>query len=312
MKSDRIQKLLTRIDEGKKLIDKFRPLPPVVLARLKRQFMLEWTFNSNAIEGNTLTLKETIIVLEEGLTIGSKSFKEHLEVINHKEAIAFVEELAESKTKITERNIREIHSLILKDIDPKYAGRYRDIQVRITGAKHVPPDPLQVPVAMRKFAQTMLKKSKSHPVEQAALAHLDLVGIHPFVDGNGRTSRLLMNLILMKQGYFPAIILKNDRKRYYDTLDKGHNGKPDDFIFFVGRAMERTIYLYLEAIPEVKTQFISLAEAAKISPYSQDYLNILARRGAIPAFKLKRNWVTTKESLMQYVKDHKHQAEHIQ
>ena len=109
-----------------------------------------------------------------------------------------------------------------------------------------------------------------------------------------------MNLILMKQGYFPAIILKNDRKRYYDTLDKGHKGRPDDFIFFVGRALERTLYLYLEAIPEVKTQFITLAQAAKVSPYSKDYLNILARRGAIPAFKLKRNWVVSKASLLQY------------
>jgi Fic family protein len=305
MESDRNTKLFARIDEGKKLIDRFRPLPPAVLSRLKRQFMLEWTYNSNAIEGNTLTLKETMIVLEEGLTIGSKSLKEHLEVINHREAIAFVEKLAKSKTRITERNIREIHSLVLKEIDTKYAGRYRDIMVRIAGASHVPPDPLQVPDAMRKFAQTWLTKSQAHPVKQAALAHLELVGIHPFVDGNGRTSRLLMNLVLMKQGYFPAIILKNDRKRYYDTLDKGHKGRPDDFIFFVGRALERTLYLYLEAIPEVKTQFITLAQAAKVSPYSKDYLNILARRGAIPAFKLKRNWVVSKESFLQYVKEHK-------
>ncbi|MBW1892619.1 MAG: Fic family protein [Deltaproteobacteria bacterium] len=304
MESDRIKKLLARIDEGKKLIDKFRPLPPSVLSRLKKQFVFEWTYNSNAIEGNTLTLKETIIVLEEGLTIGNKSLKEHLEVINHKAAISFVEDLAVSGKKITERNIREVHSLVLKEIDSKYAGRYRDIQVRITGSTHVPPEPYKISEAMRKFDKTRLAKSKAHPVKQAALAHLDLVGIHPFVDGNGRTSRLLMNLILMKQGYFPAIILKNDRKRYYTTLDKGHRGLPDDFIFFVGRALERTLYLYLEAIPEVKTQFITLAEAAKISPYSQNYLNILARRGAIPAFKLKRNWMVTKDSLLQYTKDH--------
>lgn len=305
MESDRIKKLLARIDEGKRLIDTFRPLPSAVVSRLQKQLTLEWTYNSNAIEGNTLTLKETIIVLEQGLTIGSKSLKEHLEVINHKEAIAFVEELAQMRTKITERNIREIHGLVLKEIDPKYSGRYRDIQVRITGAAHIPPDPLQVPDAMQEFVKTRLAKAKGHPVEQAALAHLDLVGIHPFVDGNGRTSRLLMNLILLKKGYFPAVILKNDRKRYYDALEKGHKGKTDDFIFFVGRALERSIYIYLEAIPKVKTNFITLSEAAKISPYSKDYLNILARRGAIPAFKLKRNWVVTKESLLKYIKEHK-------
>ena len=305
MKSDRNKKLFARIDEGKKLIDRFRPLPPVVLSRLKRQFMLEWTYNSNAIEGNTLTLKETMFVLEEGLTIGNKSLKEHLEVINHREAITLVETLAGSKAGITERNIREIHNLVLKEIDQKYAGRYRDIMVRIAGADHVPPDPLQVPDMMRQFVRTRLNKSQGHPVEQAALAHLDLVGIHPFVDGNGRTSRLLMNLILMKRGYFPAIILKNDRKRYYDSLDKGHKGQSGDFIFFVGRTLERTLYLYLEAIPEVKTRFITLSQAAKVSPYSKDYLNILARRGAIPAFKLKRNWVISQESLLQYIKDHR-------
>ena len=304
MKSNRIQNLLFRIDEGKRLIDKFRPLPPSVLSRLKQQLTLEWTYNSNAIEGNTLTLKETIVVLETGLTIGNKSLKEHLEVINHQEAISFVEELADSTTEITERNIREVHGLVLKDLDPKYSGKYRDIQVRITGAEHVPPDPVHVPALMSEFCETKLIDNKIHPVEHAAIAHLDLVGIHPFVDGNGRTSRLLMNLILMRRGYFPAVILKNDRKRYYDVLEKGHKGHTDDFIFFVGRALERSIYLYLEAIPEIKTKFITLAEAAKIVPYSQDYLNVLARRGAIPAFKLKRNWVVTKESLLRYVNAH--------
>ncbi len=304
MKSNRIENLLFRIDEGKRLIDKFRPLPPSVLSRLQKQLTLEWTYNSNAIEGNTLTLKETIVVLEDGLTIGNKSLKEHLEVINHQEAISFVEELAGSKTEITERNIREIHGLVLKDIDPKYSVKYRDIQVRITGAEHIPPDPVHVPALMSEFCETKLVDKKIHPVEHAAIAHLDLVGIHPFVDGNGRTSRLLMNLILMRRGYFPAVILKNDRKRYYDVLEKGHKGHTDDFIFFVGRALERSIYLYLEAIPEIKTKFITLAEAAKIVPYSQDYLNVLARRGAIPAFKLKRNWVVTKESLLRYVKAH--------
>lgn len=304
MKNDRIHTLLSRIDEGKRLIDKFRPLPPSVLTRLKKQLMFEWTYNSNAIEGNTLTLKETIIVLETGLTIGSKTLKEHLEVINHSEAISFVEKLADSGEEITERNIREIHNLVLKEIDSKYAGRYRDIQVRIAGADHVPPDPIFVPELMEKFASKRLKQTDVHPVVNAAMAHLDLVGIHPFVDGNGRTSRLLMNLILMRHGYFPAVILKNDRKRYYDVLEKGHKGQPDDFIFFVGRALERSIYLYMEAIPEIKAKFITLAEAASISPYSQDYLNIMARRGSIPAFKLKRNWMVSRESLMQYVKDH--------
>ncbi len=132
MASDRINKLLNRIDQGKRLIDRHRPLPETILSRLKHGLMIEWTYNSNAIEGNTLTLKETLLVLEEGLTIGRRSLREHLEAVNHKDAISFVEELASTEQKITERNVREVHSLILKGIDNDYARRYRDIQVRIT------------------------------------------------------------------------------------------------------------------------------------------------------------------------------------
>lgn len=307
MASDRINKLLNRIDQGKRLIDRHRPLPETILSRLKHGLMIEWTYNSNAIEGNTLTLKETLLVLEEGLTIGRRSLREHLEAVNHKDAISFVEELASTEQKITERNVREVHSLILKGIDNDYAGRYRDIQVRITGSSHTPPDPLRVHEAMERFAEERLVEAAGHPVIQAALAHFELVSIHPFVDGNGRTARLLMNLILLKNGYFPAVILKNDWKRYYDALEKSHRGKVDDFILLVGRALERTIHLYFEAIPNIRTRFLTLAEASKMSPYSQDYLNVLARRGSIPAFKLKRNWLVSKDALDDYVKSHRSQ-----
>jgi Fic family protein len=305
MLSNRTKKLLNRIDAAKELINKYRPLPASIVTRLKEEMIIDWTYNSNAIEGNTLSLRETQLVLETGITIGGKSLKEHLEAINHREAILFVEDLASKKTKITERNIKEIHSLILKEIDPKYAGRYRDIQVRISGSRHLPPEAVRIPELMERFSKKRLSSSKQHPVEQAALAHFDFVSIHPFVDGNGRTARLLMNLILLKYAYFPAVILKNDRKKYYNALEKGHKGDINDFIFLVGRALERTINIYFEAIPKIKAHFISLAEAAKISPYSQDYLNVLARRGAIPAFKLKRNWVITKEALLKYIKEHK-------
>ncbi len=136
------------------------------------------------------------------------------------------------------------------------------------------------------------------------MAHFELVSIHPFVDGNGRTARLVMNLLLMKNGYVPAIILKNDRKKYYDALEKAQKGKTGDFIFLVARAVERTIFLYFEAIPGLASGFLTMAQAAELTPYSQDYLNILARRGAIPAFKLKRNWLVTEEALQRYVADH--------
>jgi len=304
MKSDHLKKLLNRIDEAKNLIDQHRPLSKSIVKRLHEQMVLEWTFNSNAIEGNTLTLKETQLVLNEGITVRNKSLTEYLETINHKHAIEFVEEIAKKKNKITERNIREIHSLILKEIDTKYAGIYRDMNVRITGSNHTPPDALLLKELMTKFCKKTLN-TKEHPVIEAAKAHFEFASIHPFVDGNGRTARLLMNLILIKKGYFPAIILKNDRMKYYQVLEKGHKGNVEDFIFFVGRSLERTIYLYFEAIPKIKSNFITLKEASKISTYSVDYLNVMARRGVIPAFKIKRNWLVSKKSFLSYVKSKK-------
>lgn len=300
MLSDHARKLLSRIDEGKKLIDKHRPLAPSILSRLHEQLVIDWTYNSNGIEGNTLTLRETMLVLQEGLTIGRKSLVEHLEAINHKAAIIFVEELATGKTATTERTIREIHSLILKDIDPHYAGRYRDIQVRISGSSHTPPSPLQVPELMANFFNKLPNVTKEHPVCRAAHAHFKLVKIHPFTDGNGRTARLLMNLLLIKAGYFPAIILKNDRLKYYSCLEKAQEDTLEDFIVFVARSLERTIYLYMEAIPNLTSTFLTLAEAAEKSPYSKEYLGVLARRGSIPAFKLHRNWLIEPKALNSY------------
>lgn len=304
MKSNHLIALLNRLDEAKKLIDAHRPLSPSVLKKLREQFIIEWTYNSNAIEGNTLTLRETRLVLEEGITIGGKPLNEHLEAINHKEAIEFVEALATSKDPMTERDIKDIHALILKKIDDRYAGRYRDIQVRISGSRHTPPDALHVTELMAKFTEDYCANFSGHPLIQAALIHFHFVSIHPFVDGNGRTARLLMNLVLMKNGYPPAIILKNDRKRYYDALESAHSGKTDLFVIFVGRALERTLALYMEVIPNLQDNLLTLAEAEKISPYSKHYLGVMARRGVIPAFKLKRDWMIFRKALGKYVKEH--------
>jgi len=304
MLSDRTKNLLKRIDEAKALIDKHRPLSKGIISRLHTEMLVEWTYNSNAIEGNTLTLQETKLVLLEGITVRNKSLSEYLETINHRDAIEFVEELAESKHKITERNIREIHSLILKEIDSEYAGKYRDINVRISGSSHNPPNALKVKELMRQFSKTQLNTTE-HPVVEAALAHHRLVSIHPFIDGNGRTARLLMNLILIKRGFFPAVILKNDRLKYYEVLEKAHKGKVDDFIFFIARSLERSIYLYFEAIPKIKDSLITLKEASMISDYSTDYLNVMARRGTIPAFKIKRNWMVSKIAFKKYLNSKK-------
>jgi Fic family protein len=210
------------IDKLKKKLDSFRPLPSEVLKNLHEDLVLRWTYNSNAIEGNTLTLKETKVALE-GITIGGKTIREHFEVINHREAIFFVEDLVKKNEPLSQWQIKSIHQLILKNIDDKNAGSYRKNNVIISGASHVPPDFTQVPDLMESFIETYKSNFiKLHPVEKAARVHVDFVKIHPFIDGNGRTARLLMNLELMKSGFPPVILSVEKRLNYYEYLDLAH------------------------------------------------------------------------------------------
>lgn len=209
------------VDQLKRELDSKRPIPKETLRSLEESINLEWTYNSNGIEGNTLTLRETQVVLE-GITVGGKSIKEHLEAINHEKAILYLSDLVKENNPITEWNIKSIHQLILKDIDDENAGRYRRENVAIKGATHIPPDYLKVPELMEKLVLNYENWNNFHPIIQAALLHGELVKIHPFVDGNGRTSRLLMNLDLMNYGFNPVIIKKEDRLEYYEALDKAH------------------------------------------------------------------------------------------
>ena len=187
----------TPLDILKSKLDKQRPLPKEVIANLHENLILEWTYNSNAIEGNTLTLQETKVALE-GITVGGKTLREHFESISHKEAIYFIEELVQKNVPLSEFDIKSIHSLVLKNIDNDNAGKYRAYNVLISGAMYTPPTALEVPFEMQKFITWYEDDTKDmHPIEKAARGHVDFVGIHPFVDGNGRTSRLLMNLELM-------------------------------------------------------------------------------------------------------------------
>ena len=242
--------LLEEINRKKKVLDFARPLPPVIVAKLKEYFDVEWTYNSNAIEGNTLTLQETKVILEIGVTIGGKTLREHLEVTNHKEAIDFVEKIAEKKTIVTEEDILNLHRIILKEIDSKNAGKYRNIQVRISGSNYLPPEAVEVPVKMKELVRAIeVQELKGeHPIEIASHTHFNLVHIHPFVDGNGRTARLLMNLILIKFGYPPAVIQNKDRMEYYKFLEKAHEGNIESFDEFISKSVERSLNIYLEAI----------------------------------------------------------------
>ncbi len=230
-------------------LDEHRPLPDAVLARLRENLVLDWTYHSNAIEGNSLTLLETKVVLE-GITVGGKTMREHLEVINHSDAINYIESLVQESQPLSEWHIKNIHQLVLKQIDNDNAGVYRKVSVRIGGARHIPPEPVVVAGEMQNFIRWYTEEALTlHPVERAARVHADFIGIHPFIDGNGRTSRLLMNAELMKAGYPAAIIAVDQRFFYYHALDKVHTEKNyDPFIKLVCQAIENGFKPYWHAL----------------------------------------------------------------
>lgn len=241
--------MFEQINRKKVKLDTLRPLPKYTLKSLREKLLLEWTYNTNAIEGNTLTMNETKVVLE-GITVGGKTMREHLEVINHRDAIAYVEEIVQKGEPLTEWQIKNLHRLVLKGIDDEYAGVYRDQQVFIAGAKHTPPAPYLIKEQMEQLIKWYENEAqKLHPVERGAMLHAIFVGIHPFIDGNGRTSRLLLNLELMKAG-FPAVVIKvENRLAYYEALDKSHTtNNYQDFIQLIVKEVEDSLNLYLSAL----------------------------------------------------------------
>lgn len=239
-----------KLSQKKNQIDRFRPFPSALIKNLDDWFGIELTYNSNAIEGNTLTRRETAVIVEKGLTVGGKSLKEHLEATNHIKALDWIRNLISKKPgDISERDILSIQELILKGIDDDNAGCYRNVSIRISGSAAVMPNPQKVPVLMTEFINWLSKENKMHPVELAGEAHYRLVSIHPFVDGNGRTARLLMNLILMMMEYPPALIRKQDRLAYIGALEKAQlGGLPDDYTKIIVNAVDRSLNIYLKAL----------------------------------------------------------------
>jgi len=247
--SESLQEKLNRIDKLKSELDKLRQFDSY---RIAQALELEYTFESNRIEGNTLTLRETDLVLNEGLTISGKSMREHLEVLNHQEAIYYIKEFVQKKSSINERELLVIHNLILRGIMPEYAGKYRDIQVMIKGSAHMPPQPFLVSKQMEElFIWFNSSKLILHPIVLAAEFHERLVTIHPFVDGNGRTSRLLMNLILLSNGYVIANI-KGDyetRMNYYNTLEESQTtDSKNSFLQFIADVEIDCLERYLKIL----------------------------------------------------------------
>lgn len=281
----------------KRKLDAFRPLPPDLVANLEEWFKVELTYTSNAIEGNTLTRAETALVVEKGITIQGKSLKEHLEATNHAEALDYIKTLVSRKRQtLTENDILDIHKAILQKIEENHAGRYRTQHARLTGSETILPNPVRVPDLMKTFIKWLIDVNSDHPVKIAADAHFRLVTIHPFSDGNGRTSRLLMNLLLMQEGYPPAIIRKEERLEYVNALEKGQTANNlHDFYSLIYEAVDRSLDIYLEALQperesriEVVTEqrFYTTDEVARLLKVDPESVRRWVRSRKLRAVKL--------------------------
>jgi len=289
-----------RILSKKNRLDSYRPLPPALVAQLREGLLVEYTYSSNAIEGNTLTLGETRMVIEDGMTIGGKSVAEHLEARNHPEAISFTEELASQSRPISEEDIRKIHSLVMRGIDPN-AGKYREWGAKISGSTFSPPPSHDVSVRLAELLNWLSNNTDEHPlIELAAQLMHRFSQIHPFTDGNGRVGRLLMNLVLLRAGYpFITNITYRDRAQYLKALQEADMGNPKRLVGLVARSVENAIDSYLRIIEEPR--ILSLAEASRRTNIDADYLGLLARRGILPAFKRGGRWFVSEEELQQYI-----------
>lgn len=243
-----IQKTLDTLEELQSELSQLRQNDSF---RVVEALELEYTFESNRIEGNTLTLRETDLVVNKGLTVAGKSMQEHLEAINHMDAIEYVKQLVQKNSVFTERELLTIHNLVLRGIDPKNAGKYRGVQVMISGSNHLPPQPFLVQKLMEDyFIWYANNKNRLHPVVLAAEMHERLVTIHPFVDGNGRTSRLIMNLILLQHGYVIANIKgdNSSRMNYYEALE----------VVQTGGSNEKFVQLIAETEVESLKRYVSI------------------------------------------------------
>ena len=294
-----------RIQAKKVRLDAFRPFPNSILQRLHEDIALEWTYNSNAIEGNTLSLNETKVVLQHGLTVGGKTLREHFETLNHKKAIDWLTERVSQDFSLSVKDILHLHYLVMSGIADEYAGIIRTGRVRITGAKFIPPNPLKVPDLLEELIEWVNDNPLNlNIVERISVFHHRFVWIHPFFDGNGRTARLVMNLLLMKWGYPPVIVLKVDRMKYYRALEDANSFQYSKLFLLIFQGLEQSLDRYLNAIePGDGYDLVPLSEIAKEPeiPYGQEYLSLLARRGEIEAFKTGRVWYATKGSILNYI-----------
>jgi len=289
------ESILSRINEKIQMLNSKRPLPVDAVNKLKEEIRLYHTYHSNAIEGNTLTLQETKLVLEEGITIGGKSIREHLksirehlEATNNAKAFDLLEDIAKSNKGIDHVVIQHIHEIVTAGILEE-AGKYRTQNVRITGAVKTPPDWSKV-IRLLDELINKIDQSNMHPIETAAFLHHRFVEIHPFIDGNGS---------LITKGY-PTIVIKTEnRRKYYQFLKSADKGNLSPFVNFIAKAIDESITMYLSIFGGTD-ELLPLKELVRETTYSQEYLSLRARQGVLDAVKIGRVWYSSKRALREY------------
>ena len=297
-------RLERRIAEKKAALDLQRPLPAPIVAKLYDDLRVRLTYHSNAIEGNTLDLSETQLVIEHGMTIGGHTMREHLEALHHADAYALLIELARADAPLDEAAIGALHGLALRDLVDT-PGQYRAGAVFISGSEYRPPHHSQVPQLMRDLVDWIAAEGLTYPpIVRAALTHEMFLAIHPFLDGNGRTARLLLNLQLMRDGYPIALLLASWRPRYIRALEQSHHGQYGALVNIIGRAVEAGLDMFLEACAtmpeELQRTLRDVAETCDIKP---DYLGWLLRAGRIAGQRRAGRWYTSEAAVRRYQQD---------
>lgn len=294
-------RLERRIVEKRAALDLQRPLPPAITAKLYEDLRVRLTYHSNAIEGNTLDLGETQLVIAHGVTIGGHTLQEHLEAINHAAAFTFVRDLAQRDAALDEAALLQLHALITKDL-VSTPGDYRTGAVFISGSEHRPPHHSQVPGLMHDWFAWLDSDGLTYtPIVRAALAHEMLLAIHPFLDGNGRTARLVLNLQLMQAGYPVTLLLRGWRATYIRALEQAHHGQYNPLVNVIGRAVEGGLDLFLEAFDALpQEQHRPLREVAEESGVDADYLGWLLRAGRVAGRKRGGRWYTSIAAVRRY------------
>jgi Fic family protein len=299
--------LYNRIIEKKKTLDSQGKLSSEIIKRIDKRMEIEFIYNTNKIEGNALSRGETELVLR-GLTVKNQNLSDILEIQNHPSGLDLVRKMAfDVQHKIDEDDIKEVHKMIMNGVIAN-AGEYRMVDLQVTGAGFTPPPFYEVPRYMNNLIELINdNKNDLRPIELAAYVHYDLSWIHPFENGNGRLARLLMNFILLKNGYPCVIIPKVERGQYLENLRIADKESFEPFLIYIARRVEQTLDIYLLEIenPDVdKPELLTLNELSKDTSHSAEYWSLLARKGKIDAVKIGKVWKTTKKTIENYLQQH--------